>query len=284
MPRRFEEALEYDRYTCSKRQEILGKEDKGTLTSWFAIARDLRMLGQIQEAHEILTKISPILARKLIVSQQFQLLVGAGDLAVSLRRCGLYQEALIQAEAVFRQYNIVFGPRHRDTLRTGINTINDFRIPGRMAEARKLGELTVAGWTAIVGVNHPNTLAAHANLACVLRAEGNPAESLRINEYVVSKFTELFGEAHPNTLAVLTNVASDRAMIGDAHQARQVGEQSYQLHAKTRGRDHPHTLATAADWSFIATEIAIMQGPTSCTPAHDEASTENWVPITLNQG
>lgn len=243
---RFEEALEYDRYTCSKRQEILGNEDTGTLTSWFAIARDLRMLGRIQEAHEILTNISSILARKLIVSQHFQLLVGA-DLAVSLRRCGRYQEALIQAEAVFREYNVVFGPRHRDTLRTGISTINDLRITGRLPDARKLGERTVAGWTAIVGANHPNTLAAQANLACVLRAEGNLAESLRINEYVVSKFTELFGEAHPNTLAVLTNVASDLAMMGEAHQARQVGEQSYQLHAETRGRDHPYTLATAAN-------------------------------------
>lgn len=243
---RFEEALEYDRYTCSKRQEILGNEDMGTLTSRFAIARDLRMLGRIQEAHEILSDINLILARKLIVSQHFQLLVGA-DLAVSLRRCGRYQEALIQAEAVFRQYNIVFGPRHRDTLRTGINTTNDLRITGRLPDARKLGARTVAGWTAIVGANHPNTLAAQANLACVLRAEGNPAESLRINEYVVSRFTELFGEAHPSTLAVLTNLASDLAMMGEAHQARQIGEQSYQLHAETRGRDHPYTLATAAN-------------------------------------
>ena len=243
---RFKEALEYDRYTCSKRQEILGNEDTGTLTSWFAIARDLRMLGRIQEAHEILTSISSILARKPAVSQHFQLLVGA-DLAVSFRRCGRYQEALVKAEAIFRQFDVVFGPRHRDTLRAGINTVNDLRITGRLLDARNLGERTVAGWIAIVGANHPNTLAAHANLACVLRTEGNPAESLRINEDVVSKFTELFGEAHPNTLAVLTNVASDLAMMGKSHQARQVGERSYRLHAETRGHDHPCTLAAAAN-------------------------------------
>ena len=76
---------------------ILGDEDTSTLTSRFAMARDLRMLGQVRHAHEILCEIDLALARKPVVSPQFRLLVGA-DLAVSLRRCGYRREALIQAE------------------------------------------------------------------------------------------------------------------------------------------------------------------------------------------
>jgi tetratricopeptide (TPR) repeat protein len=246
---RFAEALEYDRHTFVRRQEILGDEDTGTLTSRFSIARDLRMLGQIREAHEILAGISSVLGRKFIVSRQFQLLVEA-DLAVSLRRCGYYREALVKAEAVHRQYDVTFGPEHRETLRTDINVINDLRIAGRLLDARKLGQLVVTGWTSTAGADHPNTLAAQAAHACVLRAEGNPRAALRIDEHVALKLTDRFDEAHPSTLAVLTNMASDLAMMHELHRARQVGERSFQLHARTRGRDHPNTLATAANLSL----------------------------------
>ena len=243
---RFGEALRYDQDTYSARRSILGDEDTSTLTSRFAIARDLRMLGQVRRAHKILCEINLALAGKPSVSPQFRLLVGA-DLAVSLRRCGYCREALIQAEKILHQYEKEFGPDYRDALRSGINTINDFRIGGRLLDARKLGERIVIGWTKIVGDGHPNTLAAQATLACVLRAGGDPQASLRINQHVAAKFTAMFGEAHPSTLAVLTNLATDLAMTGEAEQARQVGERSFRLHADTRGRDHPFTLATAAN-------------------------------------
>jgi tetratricopeptide (TPR) repeat protein len=241
---RFGEALRYDQDTYSARRSILGDEDTSTLTSRFAIARDLRMLGQVRQAHKILSEINLALTVKPSVSPQFRLLVGA-DLAVSLRRCGYCREALIQAGKILHQYEKESGPDCRDALRTGINTVNDFRIGGRLLDARKLGERIVADWITIVGADHPNTLAAQATLACVLRAGGDPQASLRINKHVAAKFTEMFGEAHPSTLAVLTNLATDLAMTGETQQARQIGERSYRLHADTRGHDHPFTLATA---------------------------------------
>jgi tetratricopeptide (TPR) repeat protein len=241
---RYDEALRHDQDTYSARRRILGVEDTSTLTSRFAMARDLRMLGEVQRAHKILGEINLALGRKLTVSPQFRLLVAA-DLAVSLRRCGYYREGVIQAEKVLHLYEREFGPDYRDALRTGINAIHDFRIAGRLRDARELGERIVARLTAIAGAGHPNTLAARAALACVLRADGDPQGSLRINRDVVAQFTAIFGEAHPSTMAVLTNLATDLAMTGDTEQARQVGERSYQLHADTRGPDHPFTLATA---------------------------------------
>lgn len=241
---RYDEAWRYDQETYSARRRILGDEDTSTLTSRFAIARDQRMRGEVQRAHEILGEIDLALSRKLTVSPQFRLLVAA-DLAVSLRRCGHYREGVIQAEKVLHQYEKDFSPDYRDALRTGINAIHDFRIAGRLLDARELGERIVARLTAIAGPDHPNTLAAQAALACALRAAGDPRASLRINRQVAAQFTAMFGEAHPSTLAVLTNLATDLAMTGDTQQARQVGERSYQLHADTRGPDHPFTLATA---------------------------------------
>jgi tetratricopeptide (TPR) repeat protein len=243
---RFGEALEHDRYTVAQRQVILGDEDTSTLISQFAIARDLRMLGQIHEAYEILDGIRSILAGKPFVSRQFELLTES-ELALSLRSLGRYPEALARGEAVLRKYHDVFGPEHRETLRAGINFINDLRIAGRLHEARNLGERIVASLTAIVGADHPNTLAAQANLASVLRAEGHPEASLRIDEHVAAKFTTLLGEAHPHTLAVRTNIASDLAMTGQTDRACEVGERSYHLHVATRGHHHPATLATAAN-------------------------------------
>jgi tetratricopeptide (TPR) repeat protein len=234
---RFEEALTYDRQTCAERQAILGPEDTGTLTSRFAIARDLRMLGRVGEAHEVLAGVSSVLARRKGASRQLLLVVEA-DLAVSLRRCGRYPEALTRAEEAFRQHEAAFGPGHRETLRAGISVVSD------------LGRRLVAGWTAAVGADHPNTLAAQSALASVLRAQGNPLESLRTDEHVAAKFTGLLGEAHPSTLTVLTNTASDLAMMGAIRDARQAGERSLRLHNRTLGREHPHTLATAANLSL----------------------------------
>lgn len=245
----FERALEFDRFVFVQRQEDLGSDDTGTLTSQFAIARDLRMLGQISEAHDTLVGVVATLARKRPRSQQFDLVAGA-DLIVSLRRYGRYPAALAQGEVIFRQHETAYGPEHRETLRTGINFMNDLRIAGRLLEARTLGERIVAGCTSTAGPDHPNTLAARANLASVLRADGNPSGTLREDEDLVRKFTELFGEAHPSTLVVLTNMASDLAMMGEATRARQASERSHRLHVQSRGHDHPATLATAANLSL----------------------------------
>jgi tetratricopeptide (TPR) repeat protein len=245
----FERALEFDRFTFAQRQEDLGDDDTGTLTSQFAIARDLRMLGQIPEAHDMLAGVVSALARRRPRSQQFELVAGA-DLIVSLRRYGRYPEALAQGERICRQHESVYGLEHRETLRAEVNFINDLRIAGRLRDARTLGERIVAGWISVAGPDHPNTLAARANLASVLRAGGNPSGALRIDDDLVARFTALFGEVHPSTLAVQTNMASDLAMMEEATRARQAGERSYRLHAETRGHDHPATLATAANLSL----------------------------------
>lgn len=246
---RYQEALERDWQTHARRQEILGPQDTGTLTSRFAIARDLRMLGHVRQAHEVLADVSSVLGRKPAVSPQFQLVVEA-DLAVSLRRCGRYSEALARAEEAFAQYQTALGPGHRETLWAGINLVTDLRIAGRLPAGERLGHWLVAEWTAAAGADHPNTLAAQSALASVLRAQGNPLASLLIDEHVTVKFTELLGEVHPSALAVLTNLASDLALAGETRAARQAGERSLRLHDRALGPEHPHTLATAANLSL----------------------------------
>lgn len=246
---KFAEALEHDRFALSRRREILGPDDTGTLTSRFAIARDLRMLGRIGEGHEAIAEVSSILGRKPVASLQFRLLVEA-EIAVSLRRCGRYPEALARAEAVLGRYEEALGPEHRETLRAGLNVIHDLRIAGRLPDAEDLGRRLTAGWESAAGPGHPNTLAAQAALACVLRARGDPEAALQADEECAAMLAEQLGEAHPSVLAVLTNIASDLAAMGEAGPARQAGERSLRLHRESRGVDHPSTLATAANLSL----------------------------------
>jgi tetratricopeptide (TPR) repeat protein len=246
---RYGEALGYDQRTFAQRQQILGGEDAGTLNSQLSIARDLRLLGRAGEAHSILADIRSTLAGKQAASRQLRLLVDA-DMAVSLRRCGRYQEALVQAEETFREYNDTYGAEYRDTLRVAISLVSDLRISGRLLEARSLGRRTVDGWASTGGASHPNTLAAQATLASVLRAQGELSGALRLDEQTFSAFDGMFGGTHPSTLVVLTNMASDMAMLGDVHGARQAGERSLRAHTEAYGPDHPFTLATAANLSL----------------------------------
>jgi tetratricopeptide (TPR) repeat protein len=272
---RYSEALEYDRRTFVKRQQVLGEEDAGTLTSQLGIARDLRLLGRAGEAHPILADIRSILAGKQAASQQLRLLVDA-DMAVSLRRCGRYREALVQAELAVREYNATYGAEYRDTLRVSIGLVTDLRIGGRLLEAGNLGRRTIEDWASTAGASHPNTLAAQAALASVLRVQGDLSAALRLDEQTFSAFVVLFGEAHPSTLVVLTNTATDMAMLGDIRQARQVGERSLQAHTRTHGPDHPCTLATAANLSLDRRADGDHQGADQLYASTLQAAERTW--------
>jgi hypothetical protein len=272
---RYGEALEYDRRTFLKRQLILGEEDAGTLNSRLGIARDLRLLGRAGEAHPILADIRSTLAGKQAASQQLRLLVEA-DMSVSLRRCGRYQEALLQAEAAFGEYNATYGAEYRDTLRVSISLVSDLRIAGRLLDARNLGRRTAESWASSVGASHPNTLAAQAALASVLRTQGNPSAALHLDERAFSAFAELLGAAHPSSLVVLTNMATDMAMLGDTAAARQAGERSLQLHTETFGNDHPCTLATAANLSLDRRADGDHQGADQLRASTLRAAERTW--------
>jgi tetratricopeptide (TPR) repeat protein len=272
---RYSEALGYDRQTFATRQQVLGAEDAGTLTSQLGIARDLRLLGQAEEAHRILADVRSALAGKQAAPQQLRLLVDA-DMAVSLRRRGRYREALMQAEAVFLEYDATYGAEYRDTLRVSISLVSDLRIGGRLLEARSLGQRIAESWASTAGASHPNTLAAQSALASVLRAQGDPRAALCLDELAFSALVGLFGEVNPSALIVLTNMATDMAMLGDVRGAHEASERSLRLHTETHGPDHPCTLATAANLSLDRRADGDHQGADQLHASTLRAAERTW--------
>ena len=89
----------------------------------------------------------------------------AADFGVSLRRAGFREDAATEGEEVLKLYASVLGSGNRDALRAAVNIINDRRITGDLAGARKLGEQTAESWEKVAGRGHPNTVAALVNLA-----------------------------------------------------------------------------------------------------------------------
>jgi tetratricopeptide (TPR) repeat protein len=263
---RFDEALQYDEKTLAIRERLLGPTDTATLTSRFAIARSYRRLGHWQEALDLIRDVHDMLEGKGQLWTQFRLLVGA-DFSVSLRRMGYYAEAVEQGEMIFRRYNEILGPTHRDTLRAAINLINDRRLTNQLDSAQQLGEDTVAGLEKLLGTDHPNTVAARANLAIALRVSGNPMGASELSERCLDEFVEIFGDEHPSPLVVMTNLASDLAMMGEVRRARQLGEKSLELHRIVRGARHPCSLATAAN---LALDRRADGDPTGAEALHGE--------------
>lgn len=245
---RYDEALQYDEETLAQRDRILGGGDTDTLSSRLGIARDLRMLGQYERALDTIRHVNDVLVQKAEPWNHFRLIV-LSDLAVSLRRAGYHAEAAEQSELVLRKCIDVRGERHRETLRTATNVINDRRLVDELASAQDLGERTAKAWAMVAGTDHPNTVATAVNLALVLRQRGNPGEALAIDEQALKDLRRVFGDSHPSTLVAMTNLASDLAAVGEAGRARELGERALTLSREVLGADHPYTLATATNLS-----------------------------------
>lgn len=244
---RYAEALTYDERAHDERRRMFGNSADYTLSSKFAIARDYRKLGRLDEAFDMIREVCRLAELKNQPWHQSRLQFET-DLSVTLRWVGLYDEARKVGEYNLELNRRVLGATHRQTLICAVNLVNARRLTFDLSAAMELGEETVKAWEKITGGReHPNTLAALVNLAIVLRLLGNPLGASRIDQEVLDRFTADLGPEHPHTTTVMTNLASDLAALGDVQRARELGEAAVEITGRTLGADHPRTLASAGN-------------------------------------
>ena len=106
------------------------------------------------------------------------------------------------------------------------NALSEFSATMReWAEARRLYEEVVAGFTAQLGPAHVDTLATKNNLALLLMQMGERAEARRMYEEVVAGLTAQLGPAHTTTLKSKGNLATLLDEMGEGAEARRLLEE-----------------------------------------------------------
>lgn len=244
---RYAEAMSYDERALAERRRMFGETADNTLSSKFAIARNLRKLGRIDEGLDLIRDVCHLADVKNSPWHQSRLLYEM-DLSVALRWVGFYEEARKVGERNLERQLRILGPTHRQTLLACTNLINARRLTLDLASAAEVGEETVKNWEKVTGTReHPNSQAAAVNLAIVHRLLGNPLGASKINQDALDFYTTRLGAEHPSTTTVMTNLASDLAALGSVRRARELGEAAVEISSRTLGPEHPRTLAAASN-------------------------------------
>jgi tetratricopeptide (TPR) repeat protein len=139
-------------------------------------------------------------------------------------------------------YTEHLGTDHPDTLLSMINLANSYAALGRLTDALKLREETLALQKTKLGPDHPHTLATMNNLANTYEALGRHAEALKLNEETLALSKAKLGTDHPDTLANMNNLANSYFALGRHAEALKLNEETLALRKAKLGADHPDAL------------------------------------------
>jgi serine/threonine protein kinase/tetratricopeptide (TPR) repeat protein len=149
-----------------------------------------------------------------------------------------------QLETAGELYARHLGPNHPDTLRTTTWLAKSYYLLGRLADARRLYEKTLALQKAELGPDHPDTLESMAGLAGSHVGLGSgirPDEGLRLWEETVALSKARFGPDDPSTLRYMDGLASAYS-FHDYGAYLKLLEEMLAVRKAKLGLDHPDTL------------------------------------------
>jgi tetratricopeptide (TPR) repeat protein len=136
------------------------------------------------------------------------------------------------------------GPGHPNTLRTTNNLAIGYAHLGRLADASRLLEETLAVQKAKLGPGHPDTLASMHNLATTYADLGRHADACRLLEETLALRKLRLGPGHPDTLTSMNNLANSYAALGRHADALPLFEETLARMKAKFGPDHPTTLVS----------------------------------------
>ena len=133
------------------------------------------------------------------------------------------------------------GPDHPDTLTARDNLAHAYEFAGRLGEAIRLFERTLADRERVLGPDHPDTLTSRNNLAFAYRSAGRLDEAIDLFERNLEDRERVLGPDHPDTLTSRNNLAGAYRSAGRLDQAIDLFEQTLTETLRVLGPDHPNT-------------------------------------------
>jgi tetratricopeptide (TPR) repeat protein len=125
-----------------------------------------------------------------------------------------------------------------------VNLAHSYTKLGRLAEAVKLNEETLALCKSKLGARHPVTLENMFGLAESYYALARHSEALKLHEETLALREAEFGDSHLKTLESMSALADSYDAVGRHADAQRLYEKALALQKVKLGVDHPDTLAS----------------------------------------
>jgi serine/threonine protein kinase len=182
-------------------------------------------------------------ARRRFGGESREALTAQGELAHILRHRGRIDADMLEmAKSAGEGLARVLGPDHPDALTSRDNLAIAYLSAGRIAEAIKLHEGTLALQKTKRGPDHRDTLASRNNLALAYWSAGRTAEAINLHEGTLRLCEARLGPDHPDTLTSRNNLAAAYSDAGRTDEAIKIHEATLRLEEAKLGPDHPNTL------------------------------------------
>ncbi|MFC9325914.1 FxSxx-COOH system tetratricopeptide repeat protein [Kitasatospora sp. NPDC057015] len=162
-----------------------------------------------------------------------------------LIRGGQSRPARDLAATLHEAWETDLGPDHPDTLTAAQFLGHATYDVGELAEARRVGEDTLARRRRVLGDDHPDTLQSANDLSVILNNLGEESEAHRIKEDTLARRRRVLGEGHPDTLQSANSFAATLNNVGEHVEARRMNEDTLARRRRALGDDHPETLHSA---------------------------------------
>jgi serine/threonine protein kinase/tetratricopeptide (TPR) repeat protein len=147
-----------------------------------------------------------------------------------------------QLEAARALYTRHRGADSPDTLQSMNDLATSYRALGRITDALKLSEETLAVRKTKLGPDHPDTLISMGNVANSYRAVGRHADALRLNEETLTLRKAKLGPDHRDTLKSMGDLASSYYAAGRYAEALKLYEETLALQKAKFGLSNVDTL------------------------------------------
>jgi len=157
----------------------------------------------------------------------------------SLGEPKIAEEHFRKARTLYRENR---GPDDRETLRTMQQLAENYAVLGRLDDALKMADDTLARQRAKLGPHHPDTLRTAESLAYIHYRLGRYPDALKLVEEALALRKAEHGLNHPETLASMTSLAHIYYEIGRDADAVKLTEETLALRKARLGPDHPDTL------------------------------------------
>ena len=154
---------------------------------------------------------------------------------------GLYTAAEAHLRAAQEMHSRLFGPEHRDTLRSNRALAALLRAKGKCTEAEMFLRQTAEVQRRVLGPEHADTLATLHELGLALQGAGRLAEAEAVHRQTLDVQRRTLGEEHAATLESLAHLGAVCYARGQIEEAEAVLRRALEMSERVLGEQHPCT-------------------------------------------
>lgn len=205
-----------------------------------ALAADLRLLGELDQARELDTKALET-RQRLYQDDHPDLARSLTALAGDLRRLGDLDEArTLDTQALEMRRRLYQGDHPAIACSTG-NLAVDLHLLREWDRARDLNAQALEMFQRLYKGRHPRVATILSNLANDLYMLGKAREARELDLQALEIRQRLYDPDHPTIVESLRNLAADMCTLGQADEARGLDAKASAMYRRLYGAAHPDT-------------------------------------------